>query len=173
MENRLFKQYFEIESYIKNYSKLVEININKFSYLLNYSSNLIEKNYYILYGKVNGYFQLFSDLINEKLKFINYNNLNSYNHRILNEDNSLEIKRRSFDKANRMDDYFDDRHNSCTTNYNESSYDKLKHDEGFISEGSGKENLTNFDENNEDLDHISENSDFYTQSESIDKDTDE
>ena len=149
LENKLFKQYYEIESYIKNYSKLLEININKFSSLLDYSSKLIENNYYILYEKVNGYFQLFSDLIQEKLKYIDNNGLKSNNHRILIEDNFLEAKRRSFDKTNRMDGYYDYRYNSSTADWNKTYYDKLENDEGYHSGGIGNENQTNLDDNNQ------------------------
>ena len=149
LDNKLFKQYFEIESYINNYSNILEKRINKFSSLLNYSSKLIEKNYYTLYRKVNGYFQLFSNLIHEKLKYISYNDLKSYNHRILNEDYiSSEIKDRSFYYTKRMNNYFDNEYNSTIKDWNRNVYEEnKKYEEQYNSEENGNENKTNLDGN--------------------------
>ena len=67
LEIKLFSQYNEIEYYIKNNSKNIEIAFEKYLNLLNYSSNLIELSYSIVYTRVNTYFQIFSDLIQGKL----------------------------------------------------------------------------------------------------------
>jgi hypothetical protein len=90
MEQELFKQYYEIESFIYDGSAQFEKYIKDFMMLLNYSSKLIELNYYLVYWRAKGYFQLFSQLIEKSLQYISDEELKNSNYRQLKgKDNSF------------------------------------------------------------------------------------
>jgi hypothetical protein len=67
---KLYNQYNEIEYYIKNNSKNIAVVVEKYLNLLNNSFNLMELSYSIVYERGNEYFQIFSDIIQGKLKSI-------------------------------------------------------------------------------------------------------
>jgi hypothetical protein len=81
---QLYKKYNEIEYYIKNNSKNIEVVVEKYLNLLNYSSNLMELCYSIVYTRANEYYQIFSEIIQGKLKYISNEEMKSYRYRILN-----------------------------------------------------------------------------------------
>ena len=57
-------------------------------FLLNYSSKLIELNYYLVYWRAKGYFQLFYQLIEESLQYISDEELKNSNYMKLEERNN-------------------------------------------------------------------------------------
>jgi len=81
---KLYNQYNEIEYFIKNNSKNIESAVENYLYLLNYSSYLMELSYSIVYTRANEYFQLFSEIIQGKLKYLSDEEMKSYKYRILN-----------------------------------------------------------------------------------------
>ena len=81
---QLYKKYNEIEYYIKNNSKNIEVVVEKYLNLLNYSSNLMELCYSIVYTRANEYYQIFSEIIQGKLKYISDEEMKTYRYRILN-----------------------------------------------------------------------------------------
>ena len=84
-EQEFFKQYYEIESFILENSAQFEKYIKDYMILLNYSSKLIELNYYLVYWRAKGYFQLFSQLIEKSLQYISDEELKNSNYRQLKE----------------------------------------------------------------------------------------
>ena len=93
LEQELFKQYYEIESFILDSSAQFEKHIKDYMFLLNYSSKLIELNYYLVYWRAKGYFQLFSQLIEESLQYISDEELKNSNYRQLKERNGNRKKK--------------------------------------------------------------------------------
>ena len=87
---KLYNQYNKIEYYIKNNSKNVEAVVEKYLNLLNNSFNLMELSYSIVYTRGNEYFQIFSDIIQGKLKSINNEEMKSYRYRNLFEISELQ-----------------------------------------------------------------------------------
>ena len=83
LKMKLYNQYYEIEYYIKNNSKNIEAVVEKYLTLLTNSSDLIELSYSILYARGNEYFQIFSDIIQGKLKSISNEEVKSYRYRNL------------------------------------------------------------------------------------------
>ena len=154
LKNKLFEQYIDIEAYIQKYSKLVENDINYFSELLNDSSELIKLSYDISFYRVKGYYQIISELIQTKLKYISKEEKNGYKVRILNEDgfrdsinitiNALSNVNEYFrDERERNEDIFSDNHDegiSYSENNNET-------DNEIYNENNNKANDDNNNEN--------------------------
>jgi hypothetical protein len=87
---KLYNQYNEIEYYIKNNSKNIAVVVEKYLNLLNNSFNLMELSYSIVYERGNEYFQIFSDIIQGKLKSISDEEMKSYRYRNLFEISALQ-----------------------------------------------------------------------------------
>jgi len=86
----LYKQYNDIESYINNSSKLIEMNINNFINLLNFSSNIIEFNYILISTRTKNYYEILNDLIQKNIKYINEEEIKNYKIRLLVQKNEKE-----------------------------------------------------------------------------------
>jgi hypothetical protein len=69
-ENKLFEQFNNISYYINNGSELIENTKNAFVNTLNDSSILIGTIFNISYMKINTYYKIFYQLIQDKLKYI-------------------------------------------------------------------------------------------------------
>ena len=89
LKNKIFEQYNDIESYILKYSKLIKIYTNSFIELLNDSSKLIKLCYYMTLNRGKGYFKIFSELIQTRLKYITNEEKKVYKLRILSGKNDL------------------------------------------------------------------------------------
>ena len=86
----LYKKYNDIESYINNASKLIEMNINNFINLLNFSSNIIEFNYILVSTRTKNYYEILNDLIQKNIKYINEEEIKNYKIRLLVQKNEKE-----------------------------------------------------------------------------------
>ena len=90
LKDNMYIQYNKIDSYVNNNLELINISKNNFLNLLNYSSSFIELIYNLSYQRVDGYYKTFSELIQNKMKYISENELKSYNNRKLSEENKEE-----------------------------------------------------------------------------------
>ena len=70
-QKKLFEQYDNIVIYIHNYSDILEYTKNSFINTLNSSSIIIDTMFNISSMKINSYYKLFYQLIQDKLKYIN------------------------------------------------------------------------------------------------------
>jgi hypothetical protein len=86
LEENLLQQYNKIESYINNcnITKIESIR-DKFLFLLNETSSLIEFNYIFFNGRVKNYYEVFSNLTQKNIKYISEEELKEYKNRQLEE----------------------------------------------------------------------------------------
>ena len=93
-ENKLFSQYDNISIYINEQSDLIDKIRNKFVNTLNDSSILIDMMFNVMHFKINSYYKIFYQLIQDKLKYINSNDYDSlYNlKRILEEKKKEDVE---------------------------------------------------------------------------------
>ena len=84
-ENRLFKQYNNISKYVNKYSKIIENTKDKFINTLEDSSILIDIMFNVSYMKINTYYQILYQSIQNKLQRIDgdedkeiWNNIKRY-----------------------------------------------------------------------------------------------
>ena len=91
LEENLLQQYYKIESYIFgcNITKIENIR-DKFLFLLNETSSLIEFNYIFFNGRVKNYYETFSNLTQKSIKYISEEELKEYKRRKLEEDEGLK-----------------------------------------------------------------------------------
>jgi len=102
----LYKQYNDIESYINNSSKLIEMNINNFINLLNFSSNIIEFNYILIFTRTKNYYEILNDLIQKSIKYINEEEIKNYKIRLLGQKNEKEKKNQWTEWVNELTSAF-------------------------------------------------------------------
>ena len=69
-ENKLYEQYNDITIYINNYSEIIDKTKNEFIDILNSSSLLLDISFNISYMKINYYYQILYQSIQDKLKYI-------------------------------------------------------------------------------------------------------
>ena len=86
LEENLLQQYYKIESYIYNcnITKIESIR-DKFLFVLNETSSLIEFNYIYFNGRVKNYYEVFSNLTQKNIKYISEEELKEYKNRKLEE----------------------------------------------------------------------------------------
>ena len=92
LKNNMYIQYNQIELYINSHLDLININKEKFINLLNDSSIFLELIYNLSYQRVQGYYSIFSELIQKKLKYLSDNDLKSTSNRKLSNDQKVEEK---------------------------------------------------------------------------------
>ena len=121
LEENLLQQYYKIESYIYNCNITKIENIrDKFLFLLNETSSLIEYNYIYFNGRVKNYYEVFSNLIQKNIKYISEEELREYKKRKLEKNKvdkyspedvwnkfkkSFRDSKNDFDKISNLKDY--------------------------------------------------------------------
>ena len=78
-ENKLYEQYNNITIYINNYSEIIENTKNEFIDTLNSSSLLLDMFFNISHMKINNYYQILYQSIQDKLKYIDDDDDEHYN----------------------------------------------------------------------------------------------
>jgi len=89
-EDNLFEKYNDISFYINNNSNIIDKYKNDFIYLLNSSSIMLEMSFNLSYYRIMGYYKLFCDLIQNKLKYLSEDDMKEYNLRNIKEKNNKD-----------------------------------------------------------------------------------
>ena len=83
LEKIIYMQYNNISLYINNNSEMIELSENKFFGILNYSSFIIGLIYNISYTKINELYEIYYNLIQEKIKYLSKEEINKNKLRLL------------------------------------------------------------------------------------------
>ena len=125
----LCKQYNDIESYINNASQLIEMNINKFLNLLNFSSNFINYNYILVSTRIKNYYEILNNLIQKNIKYINEDEIKNYKIRILGQKNKDEkINKEMKNEENKK--LWNDWSKNIISEFSEDNINKFKNNYG-------------------------------------------
>ena len=103
LKDIMFKQFNEISFYIYNNSELIDNFKNGFNNILNDSSILLEGIFNLSYIRINEYYKMFYQLIQNEIKYLNDEDLNQSKNRLLSN-NSKEEKDNDRGEAGNIND---------------------------------------------------------------------
>ena len=134
LKNIIFKQYNEISSYINNNSELINIYKNGFINLLNDSSILLEGIFNLSYIRINGYYKMFYELIQNEMKYLNEENLRKLNNEEEEDDDDDDGEAGNInDNQKDLNKYIEERKKQKENNNNNNNNNNIVDEKKIVS----------------------------------------